>query len=498
MHLLSLAGAFFVPGRSTDRFCREEIVPMPVTRREFVRNAAVTAALAASAPRLLAQSVNVASGALVDAGMEHQVMDGFGFSEAFHQARNLQDMPEPARTQLLDLLYDQKKGLGFSILRNIIGDGGAGQKSRNGSSGTIEPAPGAWNWKGDDDQIWLMGEAKKRGCGRFFSTAWSPPAWMKTTHEVNRGGQLAPDKYQAFADYLAEYVLGYKKHFGIDIYALSPANEPDFLAPWPSCIWSGEQLAVFLRTALIPTFHKRGVTAQIVVNEDARWMDLAINTILADPVCEKGVSIVAAHAYADDVTPYVPLAERTGVFHQALKDGKRVWQTEVSADGKNITNITDGIYWARLVHRHLVEDQVSGWLWWWGASIAGNSRGSLIGLDLKTGTYQLTKRLYTIGQYARFIRPGAHRIEATHTPATDVDFSAYRDEASGKTILVAINKGYAEQAFPVQLSGATATRCQAVRTSASENHAALPPVEVKNHRIVAVAAPRSVTTWVLA
>src|SRR5579875_2163750 len=189
MHLPNLPGAVGF-GPFADRSCTEETLSMPVTRREFVRTVAATAAVAASAPCLLAQSM-VSSAALVDASIKHQIMDGFGFSEAFHQARNLQDMPEPARTQLLDLFYDQQKGMGFSILRNIIGDGGAGQMSRNGSSGTIEPTPGVWNWKGDEDQIWLMGEAKKRGCGRFFSTAWSPPAWMKTTHEVNRGGQLA-------------------------------------------------------------------------------------------------------------------------------------------------------------------------------------------------------------------------------------------------------------------------------------------------------------------
>lgn len=470
---------------------------MGMNRRDFVRTAAVaSAAAAAGAPRLLAQGIE--PGATVDATMRHQLMDGFGFSEAFGQAWGLRMMPAEKREHLLNLMYDQKTGMGFSILRNIIQDGGMPKGPFNETGESIEPVEGKWNWNGDSAQVWLMGEAKKRGCGRFFSTVWSPPAWMKTTGKVNRGGQLRTDKYQAFADYLAEYVLGYKQHHGIDIYAISPANEPDFLAPWPSCIWSGEQLAVFLRTALIPTFHKRGVKAEIIVNEDARWMDLAINTILADPTCEKAVNIVAAHAYADDITPYLPLVERTGIFHQALKDGKRIWETEVSANGKNIANITDGVYWARLLHTHVAVDQVSAWLWWWGASMAEYSRGSLIGIDPRNGTYELTKRFYTIGQYSRFIRSGAHRIEATIAPEQDVDLSAFHDDASGRTAVVAINRGQQQRSFPVALKGVTGMRVITVRTSATENHAKLAETHVEQSGFRAVAAPESVTTWVIA
>ena len=469
---------------------------MKMNRRDFVRGAAVAAAAVGAAPGMVAEGMQ--PGAMVDATVRHQQMDGFGFSEAFGQAFGLMRMPEEKREYLLDLMFDEKKGMGFTILRNIIQDGGMPKGPFSEAGESIEPVQGTWNWKGDKDQIWLMGEAKKRGCGRFFSTAWSPPAWMKTTGNVNRGGQLRTDMYQAFADYLAEYVRGYKRHFGMDIYAISPANEPDYLARWPSCIWSGEQLAVFLGTALIPTFDRRGVGAEIIVNEDARWTDLSINTILEDPTCAKALNIVAAHAYTDDYTPYVPLAKRTGVFRKALGMGKRVWETEVSADGKNITNITDGVYWARLVHTHLTVDQVSGWLWWWGASQAEKSRGSLIGIDPRAGTYELTKRFFTIGQFAKFIRPGSRRVEATSMPDKDVDLSAYHDAATGRTVVVAINAGQLERSFPVTLKGVTGMRVMGTRTSATENHVELPVVPVQSSGFRAVAAAESVTTWVIA
>jgi glucosylceramidase len=45
---------------------------------------------------------------------------------------------------------------------------------------------------------------------KYFGSAWSPPAWMKTNGELNHGGFLK-DKpgsggYKAFAHYLVKYV----------------------------------------------------------------------------------------------------------------------------------------------------------------------------------------------------------------------------------------------------------------------------------------------------
>ena len=74
----------------------------------------------------------------------------------------------------------RKKGIGLSIVRNIIGDGGDWGEAIDGPTPSIQPEEGVWNWSGDEDQIPLMKAAAQRGCTRFVSTAWSPPAWMKT------------------------------------------------------------------------------------------------------------------------------------------------------------------------------------------------------------------------------------------------------------------------------------------------------------------------------
>ena len=82
-------------------------------------------------------------------------------------------------------------------------------------------------------------------------------------------------------------------------------------------------------------------------------------------------------------------------------------------------------------------------------------------------------------------------------PDKDVDLSAYHDDATGKTVVVAINRGHAERSFPVTLKGVTGMRVTGTRTSATENHAELKEMQVKRGGFRAVAAAESVTTWVI-
>jgi glucuronoarabinoxylan endo-1,4-beta-xylanase len=469
---------------------------MGITRRVFLRSGASIAALGYTGNLLAADKPGQAGIATTPDHMRQQI-DGFGFSEAFHQTKAIQALDAKDQTDLLNLMFSSNGGMGYSILRNEIGDGPEGSGVKDGTVASIEPKPDAFNWTGDEDQIWLMNEAKKRGCTRFFSSAWSPPAWMKTNND-SYAGELKPAMYQQYADYLAAYVLEYKKRYDLDIYAISPANEPNFTPTqkYASCRWTGAQMAKFLHQNLIPTFAAKGVTAEIVIDEHEHWSDEMINEILADPVCEKAIHIVAAHAYAPTTAPYVSIDARTGQFATAMAKGKRIWETEVSAGDANITNMNDGVYWARVIHTHMIEDNVSAWLYWWGAATT-NQRSSLITIDVPNKKYQLTKRFFTIGHFSRFIRPGSHRVDANPTPAPNTYFSAYLDPTGKHLICVAINDDAVEHPLTIQPGGFKGTTCTPVRTSNTETHTRLPAVNAVNGNFDVTTAPLSVTTFVI-
>lgn len=468
---------------------------MSFSRRKFLE-AASSAAVLACSKTLFGEAPAAVAGVAYTGDHVRQQIDGFGFSEAFQQAGVMRLLAEADQASLLNLMFSPAGGMGYSILRNQIGDA-TQPRPNTGDIQAIEPTKGEFVFSGDENQLWLMNEAKKRGCTRFLASCWSPPAWMKTNGKVHDGA-LKKEYYQAFADMLATYVAEYKKRFDLDIYALSPTNEPNFVPTqdYASCKWTGEELSKFLRENLLPALKAKGVSPEVVIDEHEHWSDDFINVILDDAESSKAIHIVAAHAYAPDSGPYVSIGARTGTFAKALGQGKRVWETEVSVGtGAQILNMNDGVYWARVIHSHMVENNVSAWLYWWGAAIT-NTRSSLIWIDAANKKYQLSKRFFTIGHFARFVRPGYHRVDATPTPAPNTYFSAYLSPDSKRLICVAINDDSVERPLTIQPGGFPATSCTAVRTSNTETHTKLPPISLTNGVAEVVTTPLSVTTYI--
>jgi glucuronoarabinoxylan endo-1,4-beta-xylanase len=433
--------------------------------------------------------------ATVDWGRNAQEIDGFGASGAFHMAADLMDFPEPQRTQILDLLFSQTKGAGLSVVRNFVGDGGSWGSKTNGPSPSIEPQEGVWSWTGDEDEIWLMKEAGKRGCTRYVSTVWSPPAWMKTNNSVI-GGHLRPDKYQAFAEYLSMYVRGYKEHHGIDIYAISLANEPDITVKYSSCYWTGQEFHDFLKY-LIPVFERDKITAKVIVGEHSAWTENPVLESLADSVTAARIDIVGVHAYGTtDRDPFPPIAQRSGPLAETLKQKKKIWQTEAANLGRNYPDIRDGIYWAKVLHTHVADNRTSGWCYWWAMS-PYPAGGSLVHMDTKTNTFTVDKRLYTIGNYSRFVKPGYFRVQMNSELMAGVLVSAYKSEPANQLVVVAINENVNGRDLELRLTGVNATSATPWRTSQTEDLASLPGLQISDNILKTTLAPGSVTTFVI-
>jgi len=100
----------------------------------------------------------------VDLNKKYQIIDGFGFSEAFQRAYNIYNLPEAKRAALVDLLFNTTTGAGFSILRNGIG---SSPNSSHDWMNTIAPkapaSPGSpidYSWdRKDAGQLWVSQQA---------------------------------------------------------------------------------------------------------------------------------------------------------------------------------------------------------------------------------------------------------------------------------------------------------------------------------------------------
>ncbi len=113
---------------------------------------------------------------------------------------------------------------------------------------------------------------------------------------------------------------------------------------------------------------------------------------------------------------------------------------------------------------------------------------------LTAGT--LTKRAYTIGNYAKFVRPGYVMVDVTGNSNANLLLSAFKN-TDGTVVVVAVNKGSAAVTVPITITGGTApAMCTPNVTSSSANIAAGTQVTVTGGTFSASLAGTTVTSFV--
>jgi glucuronoarabinoxylan endo-1,4-beta-xylanase len=359
-----------------------------------------------------------------------QVIDGFGASDAF-EAR-------PLTNAQAALFFSPTTGVGLSLLRTRVPDDGSCSTVNTTCAGEVS-----------DMQLAIANGA------RVWSTPWSPPASMKSNASVDNGGSLLADSYGAYATYLANYVKSLSNLYGISLYALSVQNEPDVVASYDSAVWSATDFDVFIRTDLGPTFAADHLNSLLIMPETAQWQELAdfANTTMGDTSAAAYVSINAVHDYYHVGASAYPLGQ---------SEGKRLWETEVSDSATFDPGMTSALKYAQYIHDWMTIANANAWHFW---SLVGIKDSDNEGLTDASGT--ITKRLYMMGNYSKFVRPGFYRIDATATPQSGVSVSAYKNSISGALVIVVINQNASNVPQSFTLNGATASRVTPWITSAS-------------------------------
>ena len=356
----------------------------------------------------------------------YQTIDGYGVSQAADTyAADLYNFGK--RDELMDLLFTDDKGIGLTILRCEVGNGL--------NMPTINPREGVWDYTPYAPEQWIIKEARKRGVQKVISTVWSPPAWMKTTGRIRLGGRLRWQNYQDYANYLARYIKMYRGVHGVTIDAISIANEPEYAAVWQSCLWSGAQFTDFLANYLKPTFEREGITTDVIVGEEGTWTEKRLYPVYDNAEAVSAFDIVGGHNYHG--TPHR--------FGSAEAAGKRVWLTETSDTIGRSTDFKDGVKWSKKIHDFMTQANANAFLYWLGASYKKNNE-SLIRLH-NDGTYDDAKRLYSMGNFSKFVRPGYVRVDITENPVGNVHLSAYKNPQTGEFAIVAVNDGQNNESF---------------------------------------------------
>ena len=150
------------------------------------------------------------------------------------------------------------------------------------------------------------------------------------------------------------------------------------------------------------------------------------------------------------------------------------WQTElcimsndeeIHGGGGFDFSMEEALYVARVMHYDLTVANAQSWQWWRAAG--GNYKDGLIRMYVKgertsgargqrrgavmQNMVRDSKLMWTMGNFSRFVRPGAIRLEVDGKMESDgLMLSAYRN-TDGSTAIVAIN--YAQTDHSINLSG---------------------------------------------
>ena len=299
-----------------------------------------------------------------------------------------------------------------------------------------------------------------------FATPWTPPAVWKSNGSVD-DGTLNTSDYDNFANYLNEFIA-YEKAGGVNLYAISVQNEPDFLPDYESCGYSGAQMDAFIA--------KEGgkINTKLMMPESDTFNTNESDPTLNDSSAVGYVSIVAGHTYG--TTPFY--------YTNAKNKGKDVWMTEVTYDpaaGSSAQpTISDAVNAAVKFHDSMAVAQYNAYVYWWTPLLLnGNSPNYYA---------------YALGQYSKFVRPGYVMTGANNNPTSGVYVTSYK--GSNNYVIVAVNSNSSAKSLSFPITGATLTSVTPYQTSASNQLAELGAVSVSNDAFTYSLPAQSITTFV--
>ncbi|WP_225851099.1 cellulose binding domain-containing protein [Streptomyces sp. HPF1205] len=308
-----------------------------------------------------------------------------------------------------------------------------------------------------------------------FASPWNPPSSM--TETFTHGSQtnakrLRYDMYGAYAQHLNSFYQ-YMKNNGVDLYAISVQNEPDYASTWTW--WTATEIVNFLKN------NSSAIGTRIIAPESFQYIKSMSDPILNDATALANLDILGAHLYGTSYSnfPY-PLFQQKG-------QGKELWMTEVyypnSTDSADAWPSALGV--GEHMHHAMVDAEFQTYVWWYIRRSYGPMR--------EDGG--ISKRGAIMAQFSKFVRPGYVRLNTTANPQTNLLTSVYKGPS--QVVVVAVNSATSTLTQQFTLSNTSVSGVSAYVTDSSRNVASTSAPSVSNGSFTATLPAQSVTTFVL-
>jgi len=476
----------------------------------------------------------------LDLSQRYQTIDNFGASDAW-SCQFVGLWPEGKKNAIADLLFSmetspdgQPQGIGLSLWRFNIGAGSAEQGEASDipdewrRAESFMLANGQYNWEKQEGQQWFLQAAQERGVDYFLAFPNSPPVHMTTNgkaYAFNGKSNLDSEHYEAFASYLANVVEGIADHTGISFQYLSPVNEPQW--DWSDANQEGtpftnNEIAGIVR-ALNTELENRKLDISIDIAEAGK-----INYLYAtDDKPQRGEQIkhffdsnsanylgnlskvgnvISAHSYFTTSPAQEAIRMREELADElAGVPSLKYWMSEYCILGDNSGEIQGNsrdlgmeaaLYLAEVIHRDLTIANASAWQWWLAISPYDYKDGLIyVDKNKSDGNFYESKMLWALGNYSRFIRPGAQRIGVSeeNSKSHPLLVSSYIHPELEQSSTVIVNNSSGSFQLTLSFEDADIDSLQAYVTHAA---ASLTPTVSYSEEDEITIAPNSITTLV--
>jgi len=392
----------------------------------------------------------------VDDSVKYQTIEGFGASFTDSSAWLFdKKLTHEQRKAALEMLFDQQKGIGLSVLRQPMG---ASDFALNEYSYDDVPQgekdPGLAKFSIEHDKAYILPILKEALAInpnlKIIGTPWSPPGWMKTSQSMIRGA-LLPEAYLALAKYFVKYIKAYQDA-GVPVSAITIQNEPvNVPGNYPGMDMTAVEQAAFLRENLGPALRESGLNTRVLVF-DHNWdlIEYPI-AVLNDPKAAAFAAGTATHCYGGTPTAQAEL-------HERFPD-KEIWMTECSGGDWQKGNLLEQ-------QVRLVINSTRNWaksVVLWNLALDQNHEPFLGGCTNCRGIVTVnhsaspvqvvpTVDFTALAHASKFLKPGAKRIASNSFDQGSLEDVAFQNP-DGSIVLIVLNSSGSSQPLNISWKG---------------------------------------------
>jgi glucosylceramidase len=340
----------------------------------------------------------------VDTTQKFQTVLGVGSSLEESTIFNLSRMSAAGRDRALRALVDPVNGAGFNVIRITLGTSDfTSHDFYSYDDGAADPSLSRFSiqWDIDYKIISTLRQALAINPNiKFFASAWTAPAWMKSPQTLI-GGNLVTSQIPTLATYYRKAVQAYVAQ-GIPIHAMTLGNEPLFNPPdYPGMLISADQerqLAKALRAELT----NAGLGATKIWAFDHNFSEgasYAAGVLTAD--ARSSVDGIAFHDYAGNPSTMASV-KATYPDKDVMMTERTVWGTS-GADRivqyfRNQATFYEG--WVSMLDQNRAPERWTG----------SPDPTMLIQNPSSPDTFYQLPDYNMIAQFSKFVRPGAKRV----------------------------------------------------------------------------------------